>query len=110
MAALAPFARTPSRLTGLEHIRAQECDRVNAIVENLNTLGVPASYRDGVLSVAPASVRGGTVKTFGDHRVAMAFSLVGLKTGNVTIDEPDCTKRPSKAISICYPAFECKTA
>ena len=93
MAALAPFARTPSRLTGLEHIRAQECDRVNAIVENLNTLGVPASYRDGVLSVAPASVRGGTVKTFGDHRVAMAFSLVGLKTGNVTIDEPDCTKK-----------------
>lgn len=93
VAALAPFARTSSRLTGLEHIRAQECDRVNAIVENLNALGVPASYRDGVLSVSPAPVRGGTVKTFRDHRVAMAFSLIGLKTGNVTIDDPDCTKK-----------------
>ena len=93
VAALAPFARTPSRLTGLEHIRAQECDRVNAIVENLNTLGVPASYREGALSISPAPVRSGMVKTFHDHRVAMAFSLIGLKTGNVTIDDPDCTRK-----------------
>ena len=93
VAALAPFARTPSRLTGLEHIRAQECDRVNAIVENLNALGVPAAYEEGALTVSPAPVRGGKVKTFGDHRVAMAFSLAGLKAGNVTIDDPDCTKK-----------------
>lgn len=93
VAALAPFARTPSRLTGLEHIRAQECDRVHAIVENLSALGIPALYREDVLTITPAPVRGGTVKTFGDHRVAMAFSLIGLKTGNVTIDDPDCTKK-----------------
>ena len=93
VAALAPFARTPSRLTGLKHIRAQKCDRVNAIVENLNALGVPAVYEDGALSVTPAPVKGGTVKTFGDHRVAMAFSLIGLKTGSVTIDDPDCTRK-----------------
>ena len=93
VAALAPFARTPSRLTGLEHIRAQECDRVHAIVENLTALGVPALYREDALTITPAPVRGGTVRTFGDHRVAMAFSLIGLKTGNVTIDDPDCTKK-----------------
>ena len=93
VAALAPFARTPSRLTGLEHIRAQECDRVNAIVENLTALGVPAAYEDGELTITPAPVKGGTVRTFSDHRVAMAFSLIGLKTGNVAIDEPDCTKK-----------------
>ena len=93
VAALAPFARTPSRLTGLEHIRAQECDRVNAIVENLTALGVPAAYEDGELTIIPAPVKGGRVRTYGDHRVAMAFSLVGLKTGKVIIDEPDCTKK-----------------
>ena len=87
------MARPPAGRTGLEDIRAQECDRVNASVENLTTLGVPAAYREGALSILPAPVRSGMVKTFHDHRVAMAFSLIGLKTGNVTIDDPDCTRK-----------------
>ena len=59
----------------------------------MSALGVPALYREDVLTITPAPVRGGTVRTFGDHRVAMAFSLIGLKTGNITIDDPDCTKK-----------------
>lgn len=91
--ALAPFATTPSRLKNIEHIKKQECDRINAVVENLTALGVPA-FSDGKnIEIHPAPIKSGMIKTFGDHRVAMSFALIALKTGTVTIDDPDCCKK-----------------
>ena len=93
VAVLAAFAATPSRLFGIGHIRLQECDRIAAVCNNLTALGVPASFDGKNLSISPAPVRGGTVKTYEDHRVAMAFALMGLKTGNIGIENPDCCKK-----------------
>lgn len=93
VAALAPFADSPTRLTGLAHIRRQECDRVHAIVHNLSALGVPVREEEDGVVITPAPVRGGTIETFGDHRVAMAFSLIGLKTGNIAIENPSCCQK-----------------
>ena len=93
VAALAPFARTPTKITGIGHIRSQECDRIHAIAENLNAIGVPASEQEDGVTIVPSLVRGGTIRTYGDHRVAMAFSLIGLKTGNIAIDDPLCCKK-----------------
>lgn len=92
-AALAPFATTPSVLRGVGHIRKQECDRIQAIVQNLNALGVPASTDGENITIMPADVRGGKVACFGDHRVAMSFALIGLKTGKITLDDPTCCKK-----------------
>ncbi len=93
VAALAPFASSATRITGIAHTRGQECDRIRAIAENLRTLGVPVEeHADGV-TIHPAPVAGGTVTTYGDHRVAMAFSLIGLKTGTVSLDDPACCKK-----------------
>lgn len=97
LAALTPFAATPTRLTGIGHIRSQECDRIAAAAENLSALGVPCSADGDSLTVEPAvprSVREKVrIRTFSDHRVAMAFALVGLVTGNVLIEDPDCCKK-----------------
>ena len=93
LAALAPFAATPTRIRGVEHIRGQECDRIRAITENLTALGVPARAEGGDIFITPAPIGGGTVKTFDDHRVAMAFALIGLKTGNVNIENPACCQK-----------------
>lgn len=93
VAALAPFADSPTHITGIGHIRRQECDRIRAIAENLCALGVPAKEEADGVQISPAPVRSATVRTFGDHRVAMAFSLIGLKTGAVTIDDPACCKK-----------------
>ncbi len=93
VSALAAFASTPSRLCGVSHIRLQECDRIQAICENLTALGVSASSDGNDIFITPAPVSGGTVKTFNDHRVAMAFTLIGLKTGNITIENPECCKK-----------------
>ncbi len=93
VAALAPFATTPSTLKNVGHIRLQECDRINAIVQNLTNVGVNARSDASNIYITPSSITGGNVQTFDDHRVAMAFTLVGLKTGNITIENPECCKK-----------------
>lgn len=93
LAAIAPYADAPVTITGIEHIRLQECDRINAIVTNLETLGVKATERKDSVTVYPSSVHGGEVETFDDHRVAMSFALTGLKTDGVQILNPSCCKK-----------------
>lgn len=93
VAVLAAFADTPSHLCGVGHIRLQECDRIQAICENLTALGVPAISDGENITVTPAPIQNGKIKTFEDHRVAMAFTLVGLKTGDIIIENPDCCKK-----------------
>lgn len=92
-AALAPFAASPTHLTGIGHIRGQECDRIRAICLNLTALGVPAAEEPDGVRILPAPVHGGTVHPFGDHRVAMAFALTGLKAGGITILDPLCCRK-----------------
>lgn len=98
LAALAPFAATPTHIRGVGHIRRQECDRIRAICENMTRLGVPAEAREDGVTIFPAPPRKAVIQTYGDHRVAMAFALVGAMTGNVTIRDPDCCKKT-------FPAF-----
>ncbi len=93
VAALAPFAQTPTHITGIGHIRRQECDRIRAITENLRALGVPVTEEADGVTIVPAPVREGVIRTFSDHRVAMAFSLIGLATGKVAIEDPQCCRK-----------------
>lgn len=92
-AALAPFAATPTRIDGVSHIRKQECDRIAAIEANLKALGVPVNTEADAVSIEPAAPHEGIIRTFGDHRVAMAFALTALKTGRIAIDDPDCCRK-----------------
>lgn len=93
VAALAPFADSVTEICGIGHIRRQECDRIYAICKNLKTLGVSAEEREDGVVIRPSPVKDGEIETFGDHRVAMAFALTGLKTGTLTIDDPLCCKK-----------------
>lgn len=93
LAALAPFAQSPTHIYGIGHIRGQECDRIHAIAHNLTALGVPVKEGAGEVFIHPAPICGGKVATFGDHRVAMAFTLIGLKTGGIEIEDPACTHK-----------------
>ena len=92
-AALAPFASSPSRLTGIGHIRRQECDRIAAIQNNLTVLGVPCKTGEDFVAIEPALPKGGSIITYHDHRVAMAFALTALKTGALEIDDGECCKK-----------------
>ncbi len=94
LAALAPFAATPTTITGIGHIRLQECDRIAAICKELTKLGVCVEeLADGVCIYPAEKIHGGIIDTYDDHRVAMAFSLIGLRVPGIVIDNPLCCKK-----------------
>jgi 3-phosphoshikimate 1-carboxyvinyltransferase len=91
--ALAPFAEGPSEVRNVEHSRFQECDRISASAAELRRLGQEVlEFRDG-LRITPRPIRPATVQTYADHRMAMAFALVGLKVPGISIAEPGCTAK-----------------
>ncbi|HVV30351.1 MAG TPA: 3-phosphoshikimate 1-carboxyvinyltransferase [Mycobacteriales bacterium] len=89
LAALATLASSESRLTGIAHLRLQESDRLAAIADQLGVLGARISVlADGGLQVAPAPLtapRNGALDPHADHRLAMAYAVVGLAVPGVRI-------------------------
>ena len=93
LAAIAPFADSKVSIRNIEHTRWQETDRIHAMVTELRKLGVPVvEHRDG-LDISPAPIQPAAIDTYEDHRVAMAFSLVGLKANGIRINDPECVSK-----------------
>lgn len=93
LAAIAPFANSKVCIMNVGHIRYQESDRIQAILENLLKMGVLAICEDDNIFILPGKPKGCEINTFHDHRVAMAFSLPGLVTGDMSILHPECTRK-----------------
>lgn len=93
LAAIAPYASDKVRIEGIGHIRLQECDRLHAIAAELSKRGILCAEEKSAVTVYPGRPRAGIVETYDDHRVAMAFSLLGLRTAGIVIDHPDCCKK-----------------
>ncbi len=93
LAAIAPFADAPITITGIGHIRLQECDRIHAIVQNLTALGIKTEETESSVTIYPGSMTGADIETFDDHRVAMSFALTGLRTEGVRILNPSCCSK-----------------
>lgn len=95
MAAIAPFAATPTLIRGVGHIRFQESDRMSAVITELSRMGIVCRQEpegEGI-RIWPGEIREAEVETYEDHRMAMAFTLPGLKTGKITILNPMCCKK-----------------
>ena len=85
LAVIATQANTPTELTGIAHTRAQESDRVAAVAAGITALGGRAqAYRDAI-RIEPTPLHDGVVDAAGDHRIAMAFSILGLQVPGVAI-------------------------
>jgi 3-phosphoshikimate 1-carboxyvinyltransferase len=94
LAAVAPFAESPTRIRGIESARVKESDRVAAMVTELRRLGVQADEHPDGLTIYPAvDPHGAAIRTYRDHRIAMAFSLVGLRVPGVVIRDPQCVSK-----------------
>ncbi len=93
LAAMAPFADGQSTITNVEHTRHQETDRISAVATELNRLGVPAQETRSSLRIIPEPVKSGRVRTYEDHRMAMAFSLIGLLVPGIMIEDPGCVTK-----------------
>jgi 3-phosphoshikimate 1-carboxyvinyltransferase len=61
---------------------------------NLSAMGVETkTWEDGITVYPCEKIRKATIRTFGDHRVAMSFAVVGLRSGGITIENPACCKK-----------------
>lgn len=93
LAAIAPFASSEVYIMNIGHIRYQECDRMNAIAKNLSAMGITSVCKDDSILIYPGMPTGCEIKTYQDHRVAMAFSLPGVITDGIKIHNPSCTRK-----------------
>jgi 3-phosphoshikimate 1-carboxyvinyltransferase len=94
LAAVAPFAGTPTTIRGIASARVKETDRVAAMCAELSRLGVRAEERADGLTIHPADkIAPAAIETYDDHRMAMAFALVGLRVAGVRITNPRCVAK-----------------
>jgi 3-phosphoshikimate 1-carboxyvinyltransferase len=94
LAVVAAFADTPTRVDGIGFIREKESDRVAGPVTELRRAGVDAEELDDGFVVRPDGLpRPTTFETYDDHRMAMAFALVGLVVPGVAVRDPGCVAK-----------------
>ena len=78
VAVLAAMAEGTTNITGVAHARVKETDRIDTTCRELEKLGCKLTEREDGMSIT-GGVSSGVVDSHGDHRLAMAFSLIGLK-------------------------------
>ncbi len=100
LACVGAYATGETRVSGASELRVKESDRISAVVQNLRSLGADAEEQpDGFVVRGTSPILRGTVVTHGDHRLAMAFGVLGAIPGNeIAIDDPDC-------VAVSYPGF-----
>lgn len=109
LAAIAPFADSDVRIENIGHIRLQESDRIHAIVTELRNLGVECEEEEDAVTIHPGIPHSGLVHTYDDHRMAMGFSLIGLRVEGIEIDDYKCCRKTFEDYfevldSICLPS------
>ena len=100
VAVLGTRAEGLTRISGAGELRHKESDRIAALVENLRAVGARAEEKeDGLTVEGSAAPLTGHVRTRGDHRIAMAFGVLGAAPGNrITVDDPG-------AAAVSFPGF-----
>lgn len=94
LAAIAPFADSSTRIRGIASARVKETDRVHATCTELARLGVQVEEHEDGMTIHPTfNLQPANIQTYNDHRMAMAFSLIGLRFDGVTIENPACVSK-----------------
>jgi 3-phosphoshikimate 1-carboxyvinyltransferase len=94
LAAIAPFAVSPTRIRGIASARFKETDRIHATCAELARLGVRVEEHEDGMTIYPCEkMRPAVIQTYNDHRMAMAFSLIGLHFDGVAIENPSCVSK-----------------
>jgi len=91
MCVLGAVAEGKTVLKGAPHLRFKETDRIKAMVTELQKLGVNAQeLPDGAIIEGKEKFLPAEIETYDDHRIAMSFAVLGLKTGGIRILKPGC--------------------
>jgi len=98
MAVLAAVADGTSEFTGIFRARLKESNRVAAVKNGLNRMGIKTTEDKHRLTITGSTPRGSIIDTKNDHRLAMAFSILGSRTGKTIIKDAECVAKT-------YPQF-----
>jgi 3-phosphoshikimate 1-carboxyvinyltransferase len=93
LAALAPFADSPTHIRNVGLIRHHETDRIAAIVAELRKLGVLVEERADGMTILPGWQRPAEIDSYHDHRMAMGFAVAGLKIPGLRIAGAECVAK-----------------
>src|SRR5262252_6557908 len=100
LAAIAPYTAQGIEVRDAKELRVKESDRITSIVTNLRKMGAQVEERqDGLKVPGRQSLRGAELASFGDHRIAMAFAIAGLRAEGETLIQG------AESAAISYPAF-----
>jgi 3-phosphoshikimate 1-carboxyvinyltransferase len=100
LAAIAPYSERGIEVRDAKELRVKESDRIASIAANLRAMGATVEEREDGLKIPGAqSLHGAELESFGDHRIAMAFSIAALRAQGETLI------RGSECAAISYPAF-----
>jgi 3-phosphoshikimate 1-carboxyvinyltransferase len=93
IAALAALATSPSRLSGIGHLRGHETDRLAALATEINKLGGDVQETEDGLVITPRDLHGGEFLTYGDHRMATTAAIIGLRVPGIRIVDVETTAK-----------------
>ena len=93
IAAVAALADSPSKLSGIGHLRLHETDRLAALNKELTNLGSKVVEGEDYLEIYPAKLHGGIFHTYEDHRLATAGAVIGLAIPNVEVENIETTRK-----------------
>ena len=93
LAALAALADSPSRLSGIGHLRGHETDRLAALARELRALGGAVEELPDTLVITPKPLHAGTFATYDDHRLATAAAVLGLAVPGILVEDVGTTAK-----------------
>jgi 3-phosphoshikimate 1-carboxyvinyltransferase len=102
IAALAALAKSKSVISGVAHLRGHETNRLQALVDEINSIGGRATETQDGLVVEPANLQGGLWKTYGDHRMATAGAIIGLKVPGIEIEDITVTSKTMPGFELLW--------
>jgi 3-phosphoshikimate 1-carboxyvinyltransferase len=93
LAVVAAFAQGETIISGVPHLRHKESDRLQAVATELAKTGITVSETTDGLAILGGQPHGALIETYNDHRIAMSFSLVGLKVPGIVIADENCVAK-----------------
>jgi 3-phosphoshikimate 1-carboxyvinyltransferase len=102
IAALAALANSKSVISGVAHLRGHETNRLKALVDEINSIGGKATETQDGLVIEPADLRGGLWKTYGDHRMATAGAIIGLRVPGIEIEDITVTSKTMPGFELLW--------
>lgn len=102
IAALAALADSKTVISGVSHLRGHETDRLRALVDEINSIGGSASETADGMIIEPAKLHAGTWKTYGDHRMATAGAIIGLRVPGIEIEDITVTSKTMPGFDLMW--------